>query len=98
MPSLHVSPSRIRPGATHTVVFTGTGTAWLSSTPTFSVSGVAGISVGALTVTADALASAPVTYGTATGTATWTDSTTGATVKQIVGFVPKFIARSNRGG
>lgn len=97
MATLSVSPSRIpaHPASTtRTVTFIGIGTSWLSSAPTFTPSGVSGVSCGTVTVVSDTKATAPVTTGTATGTATWTDSTTSATARQAVGasalhFVPR---------
>lgn len=93
MATLHVSPSKIRPNAVHAVTFIGSGTSWLSDAPTFTPTGVSGISVGAVTVLSDTVATAPVTYDTATGTATWEDSTTSETVNQLVGTIPKWAPR-----
>ena len=82
MASLDVSPTKARPSRTITMTFIGNGTAWGS--PTFTPSGVAGVSCGSVTVLSPTLATAPVTFGANTGTVTWTDSTTAATRNQLV--------------
>lgn len=85
MASLDVSPSKILPNATRTVTFVGSGTAWLSGAPTFTPSGVSGVSVdGDVTVVSDTVARAGVIYGASVGTLTWTDSTTSETRNQLV--------------
>ena len=85
MASLDISPSKCRPNATRLVTFIGTGTTWLSGAPTFTPSGVAGVSVsGSPTVVNNTTATASVIYGVSVGTLTWTDSTTSATRNQIV--------------
>jgi hypothetical protein len=85
MATLGVSPTRVRPGQTRTIQFIGSGTAWGTSAPTFTPSGLAGVSGTGLVVASNGLASLSVTYGAAKGVLTWTDSTTGATVNQVVG-------------
>lgn len=82
--TLAVTPGSIPASNTTTVSFSGTGTLWTSTTPTFTPSGVAGVSIGTITVTSDLAASAPVTTGATTGTLTWTDSTTAATTTETV--------------
>jgi hypothetical protein len=82
MATLDVSPTRVRPNRVQVVTFIGNGTAWGS--PTFTPSGVAGVSCGAVSVISPTVATAPVTYGSATGVIVWTDSTTSATRNQIV--------------
>jgi hypothetical protein len=85
--TLAVGPSAITTSGTTTVTWTGGGTFWTSSAPTFTPTGVAGVSVGSVTVTSDTSASATVTTGPTGGTITWTDSTTSATATQIVAIV-----------
>lgn len=81
---LDISPSRILPNGARAVTFIGTETTWLSGAPTFTPSGVSGVSSGSVTVVSDTVATATVTYGTSVGTLTWTDSTTSATRNQLV--------------
>ena len=95
MATLDVSPHWIRGNSNiSTVTFIGTGTTWQSTAPTFTPSGLAGVSCGSVTVVSNLVATAPVTAGTTNGNVTWTDSTTSATCKQYVGghrpyFVPR---------
>lgn len=84
--TLAVSPAVINTDSTVTVTWTGSGTTWLSVAPTFTPSGVSGVSSGAVTVDSDTQAHATVTTGSNTGTVTWTDSTTSKTATQIVQF------------
>jgi hypothetical protein len=84
MATLDVSPTKVRPSRVQTITFIGAGTTWTGSAPTFTPSGVAGVSAGSVTVVSDTVATAPVTYGAAVGLVTWTDSTTSATKKQLV--------------
>lgn len=84
-PSMAARPSRLRASTTTPVVFTGSGTSWLSSPPSLSGSGVAGVSAGAAEVTGDAEFVVPVTTGSATGTITWTEATYGLEATQVVG-------------
>jgi hypothetical protein len=81
--TLSVSPTRVRANQTKVITFVGSGTAW--GAPTFTPSGVVGVSCGAVTVLSATTATAPVTYGANPGTVTWTDSTTGATTHQLIG-------------
>lgn len=85
MATLGVSPTRIGANQSRTVMFIGSGTAWGTSAPTFTPSGVAGVSGSGLSVASNTLATLSVTYGAGHGVLTWTDSTTGATVNQVVG-------------
>ncbi len=82
--TLAVTPGALPTSATTVETFTGGGTFWLTSAPTFTPTGVAGVSIGTVTVTSNTSAHGPVTTGTATGTITWTDSTTGATETEVV--------------
>ena len=75
MATLNVSPSWVRSNRTRKVTWIGGGTTWLSGAPTFTPSGLAGCSCGAVTVVNDIVATVDVTYGTAVGTVVWTDST-----------------------
>ena len=84
MATLDISPTFVRPSQTRTILFIGAGTSWQSSAPTFTPSGVAGVSCGSVTVLSNTLASAPVTYGANAGVLTWTDSTTSATRNQSI--------------
>lgn len=85
-PTLAVSPATINTAAVTTVTFTGSGTSWLSSPPTFTPTGVSGVSTGSLNVISDTSATLLVTTLGSTGTITWEDSTTFATATQIVQF------------
>ena len=82
--SLSVSPGRIPLSATTTVTFHGVGSTWLSTPPTFTPAGVAGVSAGSPTVINDTTATVPVTTGATPGTVTWTESTLGKTTTQTV--------------
>lgn len=95
MATLDVSPSKVAPSQTRTITWIGSGTTYTSGAPTFTPSGAAssGVSVGSVTVVNDTVATASVTYGTATGTLTWTDSTTSATRNQIVGTLARWVPR-----
>lgn len=84
--TLAVSPPSLDTNTSSTVTWTGSGTSWLSSTPTFTPTGVSGVSVGSITYDSDTQAHATVTTGTNTGTITWTDSSTSATANQFVQF------------
>lgn len=84
MATLDVSPSWVRSNRIRQVTFIGGGTTWLSGAPLFTPSGLAGVSIGAVTVVNNTTATAQVTYGTNVGTVTWTDSTTSATIRQRV--------------
>lgn len=75
---LGVMPNRARKSRDTLLVLTGTGTDWLSETPTFNVAGVDNVSIGAATVISDTEATAVMTAGADTGLATVSDSTTGA--------------------
>jgi hypothetical protein len=97
--TLDVSPTKVRPNETYAISFIGGGTSWLSTPPTFTPSGLAGVSAGSVTVVSDVLATAPVTFPAAGGVVTWTDSTTSATRNQLVmsyGLLHTFIPRRRR--
>jgi len=84
MATLDVSPTKVRPSHVRKLTYIGSGTTWTVSPPTFTPTGVAGVSAGSVTVVSDTVATATVTYGAAVGLVTWTDSTTSATKKQLV--------------
>jgi len=84
--TLSVSPPVLNTSTVTVVTWTGSGTSWLGTPPTFTPSGVSGVSCGAVTVDSDTQAHANVTTGTSTGTITWTDSTTSQTATQLVQF------------
>ena len=96
MAALYVSPSKVRPNNTRVLTFTGTGTSWLTSAPTFTPSGLAGVSLSGLTVQSNTIATATATYASNRGTVTWTDSTTAATWNQHVGTLPHWVPRRGR--
>jgi hypothetical protein len=89
MATLGVSPSKVSPNQTKLITWIGAGTSWVTGNPVFTPSGDAssGLMVGSVTIVSDTIATAMVTYGTATGTLTWTvtDNVGSATVNQIVG-------------
>ncbi len=88
MATLDVSPIRVLANQTRTITFIGGSTTWLSGAPTFTPSGVSGVSVsGPVTVVSDTVATASVIFGATKGTLVWTDSTTSATRNQLVGQV-----------
>lgn len=84
--TLAVSPAVLNTSTVTVVTWTGSGTTWLGTPPTFTPSGVSGVSCGAVTVVSDTSAYANVTTGTNTGTVTWQDSSTLATATQLVQF------------
>lgn len=84
--TLSVSPAVLNTSTVTVVTWTGSGTSWLGTPPTFTPSGVSGVSCGAVTVDSDTQAHADVTTGTSTGTITWQDSTTSKTATQLVQF------------
>ena len=79
-----VSPAVLQESSTTTVTFTGGGTFWESTAPTFGATGVSGISCGSVAVNSNTSATCSVTTSTASGTITWTDSTTGAQATETV--------------
>lgn len=83
-PSMSASPASIRAGRTTVVTLTGVGTSWTTAPPALSVAGVAGVTLGSVTVVSDAVLTAPVTTGEAVGTLTYTDATTGLSATQLV--------------
>lgn len=85
MATLGVSPSRVPANQTRTIKLIGSGTTWGTTAPTFTPSGLAGVSGTNRVVQGDTLATLDVTYGANRGVVTWTDSTTGATANQVVG-------------
>jgi hypothetical protein len=52
-----------------TITFIGSGTTWLSGAPTFTPTGVSGVSAGSVTVVSNTVATVPVTYGRTSGLA-----------------------------
>lgn len=84
--SLSVSPPIVNTSCVVTIYFSGVGTAWTSTTPVFSPSGVSGVSLGSITYDTDTTAHADLTVGGNTGTITWVDPSTSATATQIVQF------------
>jgi len=90
--TLSLAPGAIATSNTTTVTFSGGGTLWLSSAPTFTPSGVTGVSCGSITVQSNTLATAPVTTGVSTGNVTWTDSTTSATAFETVAAVANILS------
>jgi hypothetical protein len=82
-----VTPGALPTSATTPEIFYGGGTFWLTTPPTFTPTGVAGVSCGTVSVISNTEAHAPITTGATTGTITWTDSTTGATVTEPVAAV-----------
>lgn len=93
MATLHVSPSRVRPSHTITLTFTGSGTHWRTVAPSLSVSGLAGVTIGDITVLSDTLATADVTYGPARGIATWLESNSGAVWSQHVTAIARWVPK-----
>jgi hypothetical protein len=90
--TLAVTPGALPASSTTPETFTGGGTFWLTSAPTFTPTGVAGVSIGTVTVDSNTQARANITTGTATGTITWTDSTTGATVTELVALIANVLS------
>jgi hypothetical protein len=74
-----VSPTTASASTSTPVTFTGTGTLWTTSSPTFTPSGVAGCSITGLSIISNTQANATLITGSATGTLTITDSSSGAT-------------------
>jgi hypothetical protein len=75
---LALNPVSFYASSPMTTTFTGSGTHWQSSTPTFTVTGVSGMSVGSVTVISDTSATAMVTPGSTLGSIVFHDSTTSA--------------------
>lgn len=96
MAALSVSPTRVPANQTRTVTFTGSGTTWTTTAPTFTPSGLSGVSGTGLVVQGNTLATLSVTYGAAHGVVTWTDSTTGAAFNQLIGgpITPRWVPRN----
>jgi hypothetical protein len=90
--TLDISPSRVSPNQTKTVTFILNGSTWASA-PTITPSGLAGVSVGAVTLVNPTTATAPVTYGATAGTVTFTESSGGATINQRVGLTIRWVPR-----
>src|SRR4051812_16188866 len=82
VPTLSLSPSRVRKGTSTLVTFVGFGSSWLDSAPTFAATGAPtddpAWGVGAVTVLDASHATAIVTVGATGGDATFADSTTDA--------------------
>jgi len=79
-PSLSCSPTTISVYDNMTVTFTGANTLWSEDNPTFTISGSAGATISALTVSSNTSATATVYAGSTYGaTLTVTDPSTGAT-------------------
>jgi hypothetical protein len=62
-----------------TLTLTGTGTAWVSGTGLFSVTGGTGAALGTATITNSTTGTVTLTVGTSAGTLTITDTSTGKT-------------------
>jgi hypothetical protein len=75
---LSVLPNIFVAGTSGPVTFTGTGTTWLSTAPTFTTTGISGVTVGSVTVVSNTIATATVTASATTGTVQFVDSTTSA--------------------
>jgi hypothetical protein len=98
MSTLDTSPSRVAISQTREVIFIGTGTSWLSAAPTFTPSGLAGVTCGSVTVLSDTVATAPVTYGGNRGVVTWSDNTTSAQARQgVQSYPPRLWVTRRRG-
>jgi hypothetical protein len=95
MAALDVSPSKVSPNQTRTVQFILNGGTW-GVAPGITPSGLAGVSVGLVTLINPTLCSAPVTYGSATGTCTFTESSVSATRNQIVGTLMRIVPATKR--
>lgn len=77
--TISVSPNAIQENQTGVVLtVTGVNTTWESDAPSFSFSGVAGLSITSTTVLSDTSATITVNSGSFYGTATLVDATTGA--------------------
>lgn len=84
-PLISASPATISPQDTVTVTLTGTSTLWLDDTPTFTISGGTGATIGTPSFTSNTSATVTVYAGTAPGaTLTFTDPSTGATTTASV--------------
>ncbi len=93
--SISVNPSSISTNQTGVVLtVTGVNTTWLSVGPSFSFSGVAGLSITSTVVIDDTHATITVNSGSAAGIATLTDATSGA---QTLLFVVS-VAQGGSGG
>jgi hypothetical protein len=77
VPSVSVTPDAFSTGTPGTLTLSGTGTAWKTGAPTFTVSGGTGASIGSPTITGVDTATATLTPGSAAGTLTITDPTGG---------------------
>lgn len=95
--TLVVSPTSGTVSTSPTLTLTGTNTVWLQETAAglFSVSGVAGCSIGTPTVSTNGAATAVLTIGSTAGTLTVTDNSTGATTTFTVSSVTGTIAVSS---
>jgi hypothetical protein len=94
MATLDISPTKVTPGQTRVVQFILNAGTW-GAAPTLTPSGAAstGVSIGTVTLVNPTLATASVTYGTATGTLTWTESSGSATRNQLVGALVHWVPR-----
>lgn len=78
--TLAISPANLAADRTGlTITVTGNNQKWLTSAPSFSFSGVTGLTITNVSVTSDTSATLTLTTGSATGTATLTDATYPAT-------------------
>jgi hypothetical protein len=90
--TLGVSPSKVAPNQVRTITFILSGGTWAVA-PGITPSGVAGVSVGTVTLVNPTTATAPVTYGATGGTVTFTESSGGATRNQLVGTLMRWVPR-----
>ena len=94
MATLDISPTKVTPSQERVITFILNGGTW-GAAPTLTPSGAAstGVSIGTVTLVSPTIATASVTYGTATGTLTWTESAGSATRNQIVGSLVHWVPR-----
>src|SRR5208282_3707258 len=85
-PSITIVPSSL-PTITnnYTLTLTGNHTTWVSNPPTFSASGVAGVTLGSPTITSNTAATIPITIGLYIGTLTITDGSFNGTMAIVPG-------------
>jgi hypothetical protein len=93
--TLDISPSRVSPSQTRVITFILNGGTW-GSAPGIVPSGLAGVSVGTVTLVNPTLATAPVTYGSNTGTVTFTESSVSAAKNQAVGTIQRMVPATKR--
>lgn len=92
--TLDISPTKVAPGQTRTISFILNDGTW-GAAPALTPSGDAstGVSIGTVTLVSPTLATADVTYGTATGILTWTEDSVSATRNQRVGSLLHWVPR-----